>query len=608
MASKPPLKLKNLLSKGQKRFGGSNSDDFDFLNAREQLVNNRKFDHTDDNVYGTSQSTSNGNAHPDAPDSSELNDHATPSENTHKIEMDKPRSSGPVEPGLNLVQEKFMNQVQDLALNDKFSNNSNAICATDNSSSQEPPSSKNMVHEPSSNKVHEPGSSINSLPTDKLILTSQFDLEINSTTIPTSSGKINSNKVHEPGSNCVHKQGSANGQKLTDMPEQLLQIWHHPAPGNQVQTKDMNRVHSRYSVHNDPTASDITHSPKYEPSSNPVQYRVQSSSMNPVQNHVHPDQDISTLQRNFELERLLTSLGGNNHKLFDYIAHIQSKSGVSHVETTYPFLCHVLGIPMESMKTSFKRLSKKGLIVNNSHSTGGRGSKRNIGIPKDILTTYISILLHRQKPNEFLNPVQNQVHFDTRTRSEPGSPLGSFSSSSSSDINNKNITNTIGPESKRQDLPEDWLQIQTPENVKAIGFGQTQIKQLFQLGTLSASEVQESLEAFAYDLEVGGISSRGSKLAFLMGILRRSGAYISEGLVNELKVQVENNEKRRREMADLERRQAQDKLTAKAQEIASHMTEREKLSLVPENGLVKIGSVSHERLVMAKIVEGLSKS
>ena len=263
---------------------------------------------------------------------------------------------------------------------------------------------------------------------------------------------------------------------------------------------------------------------------------------------------------------------------------------------------------MESMKTSFKRLSKKGLIVNNSHSTGGRGSKRNIGIPKDILTTYISILLHRQKPNEFLNPVQNQVHFDTRTRSEPGSPLGSFSSSSSSDINNKNITNTIGPESKRQDLPEDWLQIQTPENVKAIGFGQTQIKQLFQLGTLSAPEVQESLEAFAYDLDVGGVSSRGSKLAFLMGILRRSGAYISEGLVNELKVQVENNEKRRREMADLQKRQAQDKLTAKAQEIVSHLTEKEKLGLVPENGLVKIGSVSHERLVIAKILEGLSNS
>jgi hypothetical protein len=271
---------------------------------------------------------------------------------------------------------------------------------------------------------------------------------------------------------------------------------------------------------------------------------------------------------------------------------------------------------VKTLETIINRLRKDSYILKGYSRIGKEGWAQHIlpeevyqGILRDLESGALSLENPNIHPTKHpTNSLPTHNHHPTEHPTQHLTQHPTTLSSSSSDINNKNITNTIGPESKRQDLTEDWLQIQTPENVKAIGFGQTQIKQLFQLGTLSAPEVQESLEAFAYDLDVGGISSRGSKLAFLMGILRRSGAYISEGLVNELKVQVENNEKRRREMADLEKRQAQDKLTAKAQEIASHMTEREKLSLVPENGLVKMGSVSHERLVMAKIVEGLSKS
>ncbi len=298
-------------------------------------------------------------------------------------------------------------------------------------------------------------------------------------------------------------------------------------------------------------------------------------------------------------------LVGNERRFIDYIfLKCLSQGSFDTGPITLDEITSKLNMNAEVLKMVVKRLCKKQYILR-SGGKRGKGGFTQFSIGKEL---YQKMLLDRelQRTDDF--NVTNRDQLGSNWGSNKGTNKGTSSSSSSSDINNKNITNTIGPESKRQDLPEDWLQIQTPDNVKAIGFGQTQIKQLFQLGTLSAPEVQESLEAFAYDLDVGGISSRGSKLAFLMGILRRSGAYISEGLVNELKVQVENNEKRRREMADLEKRQAQDKLTAKAQEIASHMTEREKLSLVPENGLVKMGSVSHERLVMAKIVEGLSKS
>ncbi len=334
----------------------------------------------------------------------------------------------------------------------------------------------------------------------------------------------------------------------------------------------------------------------------------------PENPHLEENIDLSSedvldlTKKTGEPTKNFSKLIGLKKRIITFIYDECLKHKTKSIKTTYDQLSTSVAGEKESVRTTIKRLNKTPQSYFSIQSLGrGPGSQIIIRAKESDLREYMSYRVTNNYSSE-----TKFSNFVSEHRKTSGTNTGTSSetppSSSSSDINNKNITNTIGPESKRQDLSEDWLQIQTPENVKAIGFGQTQIKQLFQLGTLSASEVQESLEAFAYDLDVGGISSRGSKLAFLMGILRRSGAYISEGLVNELKVQVENNEKRRREMADLEKRQAQDKLTAKAQEIASHMTEREKLSLVPENGLVKIGSVSHERLVMAKIVEGLSKS
>ncbi|MBK7845790.1 MAG: hypothetical protein IPJ71_19310 [Bdellovibrionales bacterium] len=298
-------------------------------------------------------------------------------------------------------------------------------------------------------------------------------------------------------------------------------------------------------------------------------------------------------------------LVGNESRFIDYVfIKCLSQGSFDTGPITLDEITSKLNMNAEVLKMVVKRLCKKQYILRTGGKRG-KGGFTQFAIGREL---YQKMLLDRelQRPDNF--SASNREQIGSNWGSNKGTNKGTALSSSSSDFNYNNITNTSVSESKPTDLPEDWLEIQTPENVKAIGFGQTQIKQLFQLGTLSASEVQESLDAFAYDLEVGKVNSRGSKLGFLMGILRRSGAYISEGLVNELKVQVENNEKRRREMADLQKRQAQDKLTAKAQEIVSHLTEKEKLGLVPENGLVKIGSVSHDRLVMAKILEGLSNS
>ncbi|MBK7845520.1 MAG: hypothetical protein IPJ71_17885 [Bdellovibrionales bacterium] len=52
-----------------------------------------------------------------------------------------------------------------------------------------------------------------------------------------------------------------------------------------------------------------------------------------------------------------------------------------------------------------------------------------------------------------------------------------------------------------------------------------------------------------------------------MGILRRSGTYVSEAYMSELKMQVEANELRRRETMDLRRKTEESALIAAATEI-----------------------------------------
>jgi hypothetical protein len=528
-----------------------------------------------------------------------------------EINLDDSGNARPFQPGFNPVETGFDNAVIHDSIGGKHQSS--------HDQNQKPHISQTQIREKMINPVKSdlinPVTSVaasnfteNETSPKEVYISS----EINLTETPASKLQNPSNNpVKQPGYNLVKKNGVAKLNELLNHPSdhhirktQEKETRTKMASANPVATGLHNRVTNKPKMSYTESDSKMNIEPGY----NPVQYQVEITNHYPVSNPVTRNYPQFQNQTDFLLERNLCSINGHCLTIFDFLVETLSRNGLNHVETSYPFLEQILQIPFESVRSSFKRLVRLNLLVNIPLAKGGRGAMRKIEISKEVMAAYMKVTILRREGRTLSNPVINRVRLADNTRFLPGSTPGESPSSSSSDFNNKNNTNTIGPESKRQELPEDWLQIQTPENVKAIGFGQTQIKQLFQLGTLSASEVQESLEAFAYDLEVGGISSRGSKLAFLMGILRRSGAYISEGLVNELKVQVENNEKRRREMADLEKRQAQDKLTAKAQEIASHMTEREKLSLVPENGLVKIGSVSHERLVMAKIVEGLSKS
>lgn len=301
----------------------------------------------------------------------------------------------------------------------------------------------------------------------------------------------------------------------------------------------------------------------------------------------------------FRTEHSVQNLSGNRLKIFESILELCLQSRSRTISTTHEYLARASNIRLGSVKTTTQRMKLDGFLTKRPLGLG-RGCLIEFGIPDQHFDGYLATQI-TSKANT--KPPQSEHKANTLPDTTP-------SSSSSVNLIKKatttsNTTSQTNPTSSsgQIDLPIDWSDVQIPPSLQDIGFGRTQIRQLFHTGTLLATEVQDSLDAFAYDLEAGQVKSRGSKLGFLMGILRRSGAYVSEAYMSELKMQVEANELRRRETLDLRRKTAETALVAAAAEIFEKLTDDEKRHLVPESHLAKLGSVSHQKLVLARIIE-----
>ncbi|MBK9038898.1 MAG: hypothetical protein IPL83_07030 [Bdellovibrionales bacterium] len=301
----------------------------------------------------------------------------------------------------------------------------------------------------------------------------------------------------------------------------------------------------------------------------------------------------------FRTEHSVQNLSGNRLKIFESILELCLQSRSRTISTTHEYLAKASNIRLGSVKTTTQRMKLDGFLTKRPLGLG-RGCLIEFGVPDQHFDGYLAIQM------------TSKANTKTPQSEHKANTLPDTTPSSSSSVNlikkattTNNTTSETNPSfsSTPIDLPIDWSDIQIPPSLQDIGFGRTQIRQLFHTGTLLATEVQDSLEAFAYDLDAGQVKSRGSKLGFLMGILRRSGAYVSEAYMSELKMQVEANELRRRETLDLRRKTAETALVAAATEIFQKLTDDEKRHLVPESHLAKLGSVSYQKLVLARIIE-----
>ncbi|MBL0942300.1 MAG: hypothetical protein IBJ00_06230, partial [Alphaproteobacteria bacterium] len=178
----------------------------------------------------------------------------------------------------------------------------------------------------------------------------------------------------------------------------------------------------------------------------------------------------------------LRRLCGHQRKLLFYIVNQCVLRGqLSSGPITTEALAEVIGAHGMTVKTSIQRLIGKGFFVRDNGKVG-RGGFSNFLISEALRNAVMEEL-------QQLN-FGKQIGNNWITKQET-SPL-----CSSSNLNNTTTTDPV----QNIELPEDWESINV-EPLDFIKFNRNHLIQLFKTGKLTSEIVQNSIEAFAFDLE-----------------------------------------------------------------------------------------------------------
>jgi hypothetical protein len=185
-------------------------------------------------------------------------------------------------------------------------------------------------------------------------------------------------------------------------------------------------------------------------------------------------------------------------------------------------------------------------------------------------------------------PPANHEHIASK---QPAITPAAGSSSSGSKILDLQTTTT----SEREDtLPPEWLAVDVMP-LSTIGFTQTHLRQLHRAGLLTAEELQDSIHAFAFDLEVNGKAKKlnGSPLNFFMGCVRK-GPYAPPENFEPPEIRQRRLYLEAKEKAAKARRQIEEKLEAlEFEDWINRLSAEERLRLVPETHLLRVGNPAH---------------
>lgn len=172
-----------------------------------------------------------------------------------------------------------------------------------------------------------------------------------------------------------------------------------------------------------------------------------------------------------------------------------------------------------SIHKTIQRLEKKKILYR-SHYKAGRGGWTQYGLYEAIFQE----ILHQETRDKLrTNSGQIQDKLGTQLRTQPRT---SFSSSSSY-INKSTTTNLQETEQKTSVLLcPDWESIDLLP-LEKIGFTKNHLMQLVHQGKLSPEMVQDSIYAFAFDLNHNNKISdiRANPINYFMGILRNGLPY-----------------------------------------------------------------------------------
>ena len=257
---------------------------------------------------------------------------------------------------------------------------------------------------------------------------------------------------------------------------------------------------------------------------------------------------------------------------------------------TIEYLSNILETSSGTVKNAILRLQKKNILTKEI-SKNGRGGWTQYKLHNE---TYQDLLQYESDSKVVAKYEQS----GSKVVAQPvAKQVARLPSSSSSDLLIKKLikknTTTTTP-------LDEGLGIDIPDNLKEIGFGASQISHVFNnaKNPLTPQELQDSLDAFSYDLKQELIKPKTSPLNFLMGVLLKRGAYTSEAILIESKKEIESYMKTIKEleisMEDLKSVNKQKQFEKWLETIPDD----ERNKIVPPSPLIKTGS--RYQLVMLK--------
>jgi hypothetical protein len=176
-----------------------------------------------------------------------------------------------------------------------------------------------------------------------------------------------------------------------------------------------------------------------------------------------------------------------------------------------------LNVTAEHLRNIVYRLSNKGKgLLTVASLKNGKAGWRKFSISNEL---FQKLSLNNSIHNMLLNREQYVNNPSFKPLAEPIA-----SSSSSSSLINKTTTLT---NDERNELPEEWQEIDIESLGEVIRFHQGHVKQLFKHG-LDLKPVQESIYHYVFDLTENNKAKEiksGDPLSFFMGIMKRSGYY-----------------------------------------------------------------------------------
>ncbi len=282
----------------------------------------------------------------------------------------------------------------------------------------------------------------------------------------------------------------------------VREITEHKPDTNRTQSEhkpSTNRAQSEHNQNND--LIETEHKPDTQPDTQPSTNRTQTEHKPSTKTHY-------------------SSLVGIQRKLLIFLID-DCKNTRSRItqEMSLEHLAESLKAPIGGLKTTLRRLEKKGFIWLIEFKNG-RGGWRKYEIPNDVYQELMRLHLE-SKLNT--NRTQTEHKPDTKLNTQPSTTI----SSSSSVINNKETTTSeLSENDSEHFLSEEW-QVINIEPLADIGFSKHHLKQIANQNKISTALVQESINAFAFDLKQNGKSKtlKTSPINYLMGILRNGIPY-----------------------------------------------------------------------------------